>query len=605
MLSPYQKAIVDHSIEQMNNISSHQNVVNTEVQATAGSGKSFLLSKICEEAYYKFELNEIKALSFVRLSVADLRKKFKAFMEKPDAKMINTVCSTFNSLGLELYEDALKIWNETFPERKCNFFNVLTQHKYLFLVDQASDELGWDYQLMKKSNVRALVDRLREQVIIQPKLGQLQEVAAKFNIQHQLENDEQWEQLLKLCQTVIIFGLKQANPHFTNAPTADWIDHCLIPFLLAKSKNPNSVVYTHFKESVERWRDRNRILLVDEVQDINPILLNMIEGLDSPGNYVVIVGDKSQNLYHWRGAAVDGMDQLAKAISAKRFTLPITYRLPLNHVQMIKEIWPNKAMQPHHETLGQLSILQASNADASYLFELSDILQDASLSKLLVGRKNSSVVKIALKLITFGYEVKISNLVTDARKYAKQVLGCYSRRDSVSYPDNPDLIYEWIETWKNRTIVKLRDNNAKPAELQQIHDWAEVLVAICIGNETFGEGSPTSWEELSDRIGKLSSKKKKAIQMSTIHSAKGQEAEVVIFCDPCACPLQWTNQSAVEYEQEMNALFVALSRAKLSDNPKSGHLILLSETERDFLTGWMKTFDSFAKASKSTEVIAA
>jgi DNA helicase II / ATP-dependent DNA helicase PcrA len=51
------------------------------------------------------------------------------------------------------------------------------------------------------------------------------------------------------------------------------------------------------------------------------------------------------------------------------------------------------------------------------------------------------------------------------------------------------------------------------------------------------------------------------VLLSTVHRAKGLEAERVFLLYPDKLPLQWENQQAWELRQEMNLKYVALIRA--------------------------------------------
>ncbi len=50
--------------------------------------------------------------------------------------------------------------------------------------------------------------------------------------------------------------------------------------------------------------------------------------------------------------------------------------------------------------------------------------------------------------------------------------------------------------------------------------------------------------------------------MSTVHRAKGLEADIVIILDNKSLPLVWNGQTREEYEQELNLRYVALTRSK-------------------------------------------
>ena len=51
---------------------------------------------------------------------------------------------------------------------------------------------------------------------------------------------------------------------------------------------------------LERWRDRCRELLVDEVQDVDRAQLRLALMLAAPANRIFLVGDDDQSIYGWR-----------------------------------------------------------------------------------------------------------------------------------------------------------------------------------------------------------------------------------------------------------------------------------------------------------------
>jgi superfamily I DNA/RNA helicase len=52
------------------------------------------------------------------------------------------------------------------------------------------------------------------------------------------------------------------------------------------------------------------------------------------------------------------------------------------------------------------------------------------------------------------------------------------------------------------------------------------------------------------------------VELSTVHRAKGLEADRVFILAPEKLPLVWAGQQAWETEQEQNLRYVALTRAR-------------------------------------------
>lgn len=56
-----------------------------------------------------------------------------------------------------------------------------------------------------------------------------------------------------------------------------------------------------------RWRDRFKLVVVDEYQDTDPLQVRLLEALAGEGRDLVVVGDPYQSIYGFRGADVHGI----------------------------------------------------------------------------------------------------------------------------------------------------------------------------------------------------------------------------------------------------------------------------------------------------------
>jgi ATP-dependent DNA helicase Rep len=62
----------------------------------------------------------------------------------------------------------------------------------------------------------------------------------------------------------------------------------------------------------ERWQNRLRYLLVDEVQDTNSVQYGLLRNLTGPRAMFTAVGDDDQSIYGWRGANLENLADLQK-----------------------------------------------------------------------------------------------------------------------------------------------------------------------------------------------------------------------------------------------------------------------------------------------------
>lgn len=567
-------------------------LINLTVTASAGSGKTTLIAECFRQAYLRnIPFHMITCLSFVRKNVDDIKAKFKRMVEPEDGKDAEKCVQTFNGLGYKLTVAAYLKWNELHPDKPCEVRDIHVDKKYRWITERHFRDTQWNESLCSITSMLKFIDKFREQIILFPKPSDTQLLAEQFNIRTSCTSDFEWAAVTDMAKTILYDGIKQANPYYTSKPTTDYGDQCLVPILMANSKNSNTGIFQHYKIAIEEWKQQNAILMADEVQDINPVLLAMLKHLSSNHATTMLVGDPGQNIYRWRGSESDGMQRITKDINATNYNLPISYRLPKGHVDIIKSIWPDRAIEHFHNHKGQVHFI--SKEDPKWLDELDRVIALPE-QKLFVARKNASAFKLAITLLGRGHLIKIKELATTAKKYAKQVLGYYKKGDSINYPADPLEVLPMIEGWAERTINHLRRKGTNDDELQSILDWRDALMVTFLGIMGGEESSyPKTWEEWEANIDRLNSRKRAAkynvISINTIHAAKGAEAPIVVLIDPDQCPLQWNNQSDEDYEQEMNALFVALSRAKVTDEPNSGSVVLLIEGDLNNCSSWMAT----------------
>ena len=104
---------------------------------------------------------------------------------------------------------------------------------------------------------------------------------------------------------------------------------------------------------VEFYRERIKHLLVDEVQDLNPAQIYIIETLGRDG-HLFLTGDDDQSIYQWRGATPSYIRSIKKREDFKVFKLTKSFRLPtqirdaacnliqFNRVRIPKVFWSER-----------------------------------------------------------------------------------------------------------------------------------------------------------------------------------------------------------------------------------------------------------------------
>ena len=77
----------------------------------------------------------------------------------------------------------------------------------------------------------------------------------------------------------------------------DFDDLILLPVRLLKE----------VEESLHRWSERFRYIMVDEYQDTNMLQVDLLSSLASRWGNLCVVGDDDQSIYRWRGARVENI----------------------------------------------------------------------------------------------------------------------------------------------------------------------------------------------------------------------------------------------------------------------------------------------------------
>jgi len=116
----------------------------------------------------------------------------------------------------------------------------------------------------------------------------------------------------------------------------------------------------------------------DEVQDWNTAQITVVLKSINPKGHVIAVGDRYQSIYGFRGADVDAIPNVIKALNAVTLPLSICYRCPSSHIALAQQIIPHIQAS---ET-AQPGIIRKLDIDKA-LTELKDGILDKSPLRLI------------------------------------------------------------------------------------------------------------------------------------------------------------------------------------------------------------------------------
>jgi len=277
------------------------------------------------------------------------------------------------------------------------------------------------------------------------------------------------------------------------------------------------------------------MLFVDECQDLNKAQIAMVLKSVKPNGRIIAVGDRWQSIYGFRGADVDAIPNVIEALNATTLPLSISYRCPTSHVQLAQTLVPQ--------------IEAADNAEQGVI----DYMDEFSLygylepDDLVLCRCNAPLVGPAFDLIRQG--IKATILGRDIGKGLVNMVEKVQKKYQVyGLEDTLERLAEYV----SGEIRKLRAAK-KQMRAQSLIDQEETVLALSDGCDTVSQ--------LRRKIDQVFSDDAKGVIFSTVHKAKGTEADRVFILRPDLMPHPKASADW-EQQQEQNIKYVALTRSK-------------------------------------------
>jgi DNA helicase-2/ATP-dependent DNA helicase PcrA len=274
------------------------------------------------------------------------------------------------------------------------------------------------------------------------------------------------------------------------------------------------------------------LILCDEAQDLNAAQIQLLLKVLAPHGRVIAVGDDRQSLYAFRGSNSDAMDILRELLSATILPLSITYRCPTEHVALAQRIVPHIQARP-----------DAPRGIVRKICE-SDLLNEVQPGDMVICRTNVPLISLALSLIARGQKAKVQgrDIGASLRRLIERVRSG-NLREMISRLD--DL--------KQSELFKLEKRNVSALHLQAVSDKFDTVRTIL--------ESATSLEEMKRIVEDIATEHGDGVVFSSIHRAKGLEADFVYFLYPDKIPHPLAKRD-YELVQEHNAIYVGLTRSR-------------------------------------------
>ena len=470
---------------------------NLVVEACAGAGKTYTLIKCVEEIPGD---KRILLSSFNRDIANVLKKKTK--------DMPNVNASTLHSLGLQMLQ-------RNFPNEEL----ALDEFKYKSYLNRNIKSLSSinTYELKKRdfarymSNIEDFVNFGR--CYLCETIKDLEFIEDRYDIDTIADEKE-------VALDILEYGKHDLSQ-------IDYTDMIWLPNVLFCK--PIGMQYD--------W------IFVDEAQDLSVCQREIILKCRKINTRMCLVGDSEQSLYAFSSADPESFKMLKELPNTTSLPLSISYRCANKIVDFASKIVPT--IEPNND---------GREGEVKYNVQLDEIKD----GDMVLCRNNAPLMQVYVDFIKQGKKCFIRgkdiglNLKNMVKRTGIDVLNKNLQEDGVFI-----RLYDALFDIINDIIGKYNVTYHDAVESAIVSNRLDMIKALEILSDDIN-----TVDELIEKINTIfSDKKKGGISLSTIHKAKGLEADNVYI----ACrELMPSSRAKKDWEirQEYNLMYVAYTRAK-------------------------------------------
>lgn len=304
---------------------------------------------------------------------------------------------------------------------------------------------------------------------------------------------------------------------------------------------------------------RYDLLLVDECQDLNRCQQQLAL---RAGHRLILVGDSRQAIYGFAGADGESMKRMhsllggnvgcpdSGKIGCQVLPLTVTRRCGRAIVKEAQKIVPNFEA---HETCCDGKICHALFEDKGE--DKVDLLQNSSYRHyagpcdMILCRTNAPLVSECFKFLKDGRKANIQG-----RDVGQGLISTIKKMKAIDVAGLSASLSVWLHA---ETRKENHKRNPSEARLIALNDRYDCLACFCWGQETVANVIKRIEDVFTD------DKQDDGIKLSSIHKAKGLEADRVFILQPKSAPMPHPMaKSKWQIKQEWNCLYIAITRAK-------------------------------------------
>lgn len=283
-------------------------------------------------------------------------------------------------------------------------------------------------------------------------------------------------------------------------------------------------------------------IFIDEAQDQSLMSIQLFLKCFKRGTRFIAVGDEKQCINTFAGSSEDAFNYMKEYPKTTIFDLPICYRCPKNVVELAQNLVPDiKAKDDAID--GDI----VENCFTSYLRS----------GDMVICRSKAPLVKVYTKLLSKGVPcyIKGSEYGVNLKKFVADI-----DKDKLNTSLKEDGVF--VRLYENLFDIRntLIDNNGMDYQDATLSSYVTNMYDMIKTLEILSHNCNTK-DELLSHIDKMFNETNGGIILSTIHKAKGLEADNVYILCNSSMPSKLAKKEW-EKEAEENLIYVAYTRAK-------------------------------------------
>lgn len=281
-------------------------------------------------------------------------------------------------------------------------------------------------------------------------------------------------------------------------------------------------------------------IFVDECQDLSRASLALITASVKRGGRILFVGDRRQAIYAFAGADAQSFERTLDYCKGRSLPLSVCYRCPTVALDFAREYCP------------QIEAREGAPAGVVRTVKAEELAQDVREGDMVLCRVNAPLVSLCFRLIGEGVAAQVrgrsigQGLVKAARE-AEGLCGTWEHFDQG--------IDAWAARQHDALARKIKDDDRLAEAVDRLGDQVQCLRVI------YARSEAKSLSALETAIDEIFSDERAAVQLSSVHKAKGLEAPRVYLLHPELLPSPRA-RTPEQCEQERNLAYVALTRCE-------------------------------------------